>query len=113
MKTGKRFAFAVILFALLGMGWFAMHKRPHHIGPLSAASRAENMCEQAVRLKAPHPASVNFREFGSQPPTNMQGGGYQVRLAFDEKDALGDTMAEMAICTVKGGKLRSFKEPRP
>ena len=103
----------VILCAVLTMAWIVPHKKSHQPGPQTAAARAVSMCEQAVRRTASHPASVSFSEFGSQPPTKMQDGSYQDRMAFEEKDALGDSIAKEAICTVKDGKLQSFKEPKP
>jgi|GEM_PF-6117109 len=113
-RAGGIWAVGVILCALLAIVWiFATHKSSAKPGPLSAASRAESMCEQAVRKAASHPASIDFSEFGRQPPQAMPGGGYQDRLAFAEKDALGDSIAKVAICTVKDGKLQSFKEPKP
>ncbi len=106
-------AVVVMLCAFLVIAWTGIHKTSAKPVLQSAASRAVSMCEQAVRQKASHPASVDFSEFGSQPPTQMRGGGYQVRLAFKETDALGDSIAKEAICTVKDGKLQSFKEPKP
>ena len=111
--AGRLGAAILILCAFLAIAWIGIHKTSAKPGPQTAASHAVGMCKQAVRQKATHPASVNFSEFGSQPPTHMRGGGYQVRLAFEEKDALGDAIANMAICTVKDGKLQAFKEPKP
>jgi hypothetical protein len=113
-RTGCIGAVVVILCIFLVLVWIALHEMyATNPGPQSAASRAVSMCEQAVRRAASHPASIDFSAFGSQPPTEMAGGGYQVRLAFAEKDASGDSIAKVAICTVTDGKLQSFKEPKP
>jgi RNA polymerase subunit RPABC4/transcription elongation factor Spt4 len=103
----------VIICALLVIAWIVIHKASAKPGLQSAAAHSVSMCEQAVRRAASHPASIDFSAFGSQPPTEMAGGGYQVRLAFAEKDASGDSIAKVAICTVTDGKLQSFKEPKP
>ena len=102
-----------ILCAFLVIAWIGIHKTSAKPVLQTAATRAVGMCEQAVRQKASHPASVNFSEFGGQPPTKMSDGGYHVRVAFKETDALGDGIAKEAVCTVKDGKLQSFKEPKP
>lgn len=113
-RAGSIGAVVVILCAFLAVVWiFATHKSSAKPGPQTAASRAESMCEQAVRKAASHPASIDFSEFGRQPPTKMHGGGYLVRLDFKEKDSQGDSIAKEAICTVKDGKLLSFKKPKP
>jgi RNA polymerase subunit RPABC4/transcription elongation factor Spt4 len=103
----------VILCVIVVIAWIGIHKTSAKPTRQSAAAHAVSLCEQAVRKAASHPASVNFSEFGSQPPTKMNDGGYQVRVAFKETDALGDGIAKEAICTVDDGKLLSFKEPRP
>jgi hypothetical protein len=112
-RAGCLGAVVVILCVFLVLVWIAIHRMYAGPGPQTAASQAENLCEQAVRKAASHPASVDFSEFGKQPPMNMRDGSYQVLLAFKEKDALGDTIARDAICTVKDGKLQTFREPRP
>jgi hypothetical protein len=112
-RAGCLGAVVVILCVFLVLVWIAIHKMYAKPGPQTAASRADNLCEQAVRKAASHPASVDFSEFGRQPPTDMRDGGYQVLLAFKEKDAMGDVIAREAICTVKDGKLQSFEEPKP
>ena len=103
----------IILCAFLTVTWIVTHKASAKPAVQTAATRAVGMCEHAVRNAASHPTSVNFSEFGSQPPTKMSDGVYRVRVAFRETDALGDGIAKEAMCTVKDGKLRSFKEPRP
>ena len=113
-RAGFLMAMVLILCAFLMIVWYVLHREsPKKPGPQSAASRAESMCEQAVRKAASHPASIDFSEFGRQPPMKMRGGGYLVRLDFAEKDSLGDKIAKDAICTVKDGKLLSFKKPKP
>jgi hypothetical protein len=112
-RVGCLGAVVVILCVFLLLVWIAINKMYAEPGLQSAASHSVSICKQAVRRAASHPASVDFSEFGSQPPTEMSGGGYHVRLAFEEKDALGDFIAKVAICTVKDGKLQSFKEPKP
>jgi hypothetical protein len=112
-RAGCLGAVVVILGIALVLLWIAIHTMyPKPAGPQTAASRAESLCEQAVRKAASHPASVDFSEFGRQPPIIMPDGSYQDRLAFKEKDALGDAIAKEAVCTVKDGKLVSLKEQR-
>jgi len=105
----KGFAVMMVLCAFLAVGC----KKPQPVGPQTAATRAVSLCEQAVRQKAIHPASVDFNRFGAQPPTRMKDGSYYDSLDFVEQDKLGDSIAKMAICTVKDGKLLSFREPKP
>lgn len=111
-RAGCLGAAVVIICVFLAIVWIVVRRISPNPGQQSAASRVLDTCEQAVRRAAAHPGSVDFHAFGSQLPQAMRDGGYRVRLAFTEKNDSGENVARMAICTVKDGKLQTFRESK-